>query len=74
MRINMISKKSMRRKLGAYFDYLSESAGSRSFNLEISLTQLAGYLCADRSSMMRELRCMEDCGIIRRDGRHIELL
>lgn len=74
MRINMISKKSMRRKLCAYFDYLSESAGSRSFNLEISLTQLAGYLCADRSSMMRELRCMEDCGIIRRDGRHIELL
>ena len=74
MRINMISKKSMRRKLCAYFDYLSESAGSRSFNLEVSLTQLAGYLCADRSSMMRELRCMEDCGIIRRDGRHIELL
>lgn len=74
MRINMISKKSMRRKLCAYFDYLSESAGSRSFDLEISLTQLAGYLCADRSSMMRELRCMEDCGIIRRSGRHIELL
>ena len=23
---------------------------------------------------LRELRCMEDCVIIRRDGRHIELL
>ena len=41
---------------------------------ELSRMQREGLLCADRSSMMRELRCMEDCGIIRRDGRHIELL
>ena len=55
MRINMISKRSLRRKLTA-------------------LSQLAGFLCADRTSMMRELKNMCDEGLIARRGRHITLL
>ncbi len=74
MRINMISKRSLRRKLTAYFDYLSEKTGSRSFDIETSLSQLAGFLCADRTSMMRELKNMCDEGLIDRHGRHITLL
>ncbi len=74
MRISMISKRSLRRKLTAYFDYLSERNGSRSFEVETSLSQLAGFLCADRASMMRELKNMSDEGLIARRGRHVTLL
>ena len=74
MRINMISKRSLRRKQTAYFDYLREKTGSSSFEVETSLSQLAGFLCADRTSMMRELKNMCDEGLIERRGRRITLL
>lgn len=74
VRINMISKRSLRRKLWAYFEYLREKAGADSFDIEVSLSQLASYLCADRSSMMRELKNMSEDGLIRREGRRITLL
>lgn len=74
MRINMISKRSLRRKLTAYFDYLREKTGNSSFEVETSLSQLAGFLCADRTSMMRELKNMCDEGLIERRGRRITLL
>ena len=74
VRINMISKRSLRRKLSAYFEYLSDLAGSPSFRLDQSFSQLASYLCADRTSMMRELRNMCEEGLISRKGRDITLL
>ena len=74
LRINMISKKSIRRKLEKYFEYLSSKSGSPSFEIELSLSQLAGYLCVDRSSMMRELRAMSDEGLIERRGRQVTVL
>jgi len=74
MRINLISKKSLRKKLMAYFEYLSEQTGADSFELELSLSNLAGFLCVDRTSMTRELKNMCDEGLIRRNGRKITLL
>ena len=74
LRINMISKKSLRRKLSTYFDYLREKTGDDSFDIEVSLSQLASFLCADRTSMMRELKNMSSEGIIERHGRHVTLL
>lgn len=74
MRINMISKRSLRRKLCAYFDYMREKTDNQSFEVETSLSQLAGFLCADRASMMRELKNMCDEGLITRNGRKITLL
>lgn len=74
MRINMISKRSLRRKLGAYFEYLRDKTGNTTFEVETSFSQLAGYLCADRASMMRELKNMCDEGLIARSGRKVTLL
>ena len=74
LRINMISKKTVRQKLLAYFEYLSEKTGSRSFETELSLSQLAHYLCVDRTSLMRELRLMREEGLIRSSGRSITML
>lgn len=74
VRISMISKKSLRKKLMAYFEYLSEEAGSLCFETPMSLSQLASYLCVDRTGMMRELKNMCADGLIRREGRKITLL
>lgn len=74
LRINMISKKTVRQKLISYFEYLEEKTGSRSFDTELSLSQLANYLCVDRTSLMRELRLMREEGIIQSSGRRITVL
>ena len=55
----------------AYFEYLSDKAGSPRFETTMSLSQLASYLCVDRTGMMRELKNMCAAGLIRRDGREI---
>ena len=74
LRINMISKKTVRQKLISYFEYLTEKTGSPSFETELSLSQLANYLCVDRTSLMRELRLMREEGLISSSGRKIEML
>ncbi len=74
LRINMISKKTVRQKLMSYFEYLEEKTHSSSFETELSLSQLANYLCVDRTSLMRELRLMRDEGIIESSGRKITML
>lgn len=74
LRINMISKKTVRQKIMSYFDYLCEKTGSRSFETELSLSQLANYMCVDRTSLMRELRLMREEKIISSSGRKICLL
>ena len=74
LRINMISKKTVRQKLISYFEYLAEKTGSTSFETELSLSQLANYLCVDRTSLMRELRLMREEGLISSSGRKINML
>ena len=74
MRISLISKRSLRRKLCAYFELERSRTGSDSFELPVSLTQLASYLCADRAGMMRELKAMAAAGLIDRRGRRVTVL
>ena len=74
LRINMISKKTVRQKLQSYFDYMREKTGGDSFETEMSLSQLATYLCVDRTSLMRELRLMREEGVIDNNGRKITML
>lgn len=74
LRINMISKKTVRQKLEAYFEYMEEKTGSSKFETEMSLSQLSSYLCVDRTSLMREMRLMREEGILESSGRNITLL
>lgn len=74
LRINMISKKTVRQKLTAYFEYMREKTGAANFETEMSLSQLATYLCVDRTSLMRELRLMREEGIIENTGRRVTML
>jgi DNA-binding MarR family transcriptional regulator len=57
-----------------YFFSCAAEASSAEFNINITLTELAGYLCVDRSAMMRELSRMKADGLIESKGQHIKLL
>lgn len=74
LRISFISRKTTRAKLMTYFEYMSDMAGSSTFETHISLSKLADYLCVDRTSLMRELRHLKEDGIIDSDRRKIKLL
>lgn len=54
------------------FSGCGKNAGK--FKLPMSYTALAQYLSVDRSAMMREIKNLSDEGVIRRDGRNVELL
>ena len=73
-RINMISQKSIRRKLCSYLDYLRDKNGGNEFEISIPLSRLAEYLCIDRSSMMHEFKAMCNDGLIEKQGKKIKLL
>ena len=40
----------------------------------MSYTALAQYLSVDRSAMMRVIKNLSDEGVLKRDGRNVELL
>lgn len=74
MRIELLSKRTIREKLLAYFNIVSTRNISKSFKIPFSLTDLADYLSIDRSAMMRELKSLKDEGIIEKSGNRISLL
>ena len=73
-RIELLSKRTTREKLLAYFSILSSRKISKTFHLSMSFTDLADYLSVDRSAMMRELKYLKEDGIIKKDGNVVTLL
>ncbi len=73
-RIEVLTKRSIREKLLAYFSIVSSQTLSRTFTLPFSLTDLADYLSIDRSAMMRELKILQEDGFISKSGNKITLL
>lgn len=74
MRIELLSKRTIREKLLAYFTLVSTRNISKSFAIPFSLTDLADYLSIDRSAMMRELSNLKKDKIIEKSGNRITLL
>lgn len=74
MRIELLSKRTIREKLLSYFSIISTRNMSKSFKIPFSLTDLADYLSIDRSAMMRELKSLKEEGIIEKSGNRITLL
>lgn len=72
-RIKILSKRSTRDKLLEYFNILSKKHGSKSFNIPFTYTDLANYLCVDRSAMTREIKYLKNEGFIVTDGKRIKL-
>lgn len=73
-RIEVLTKKTIRDKLLAYFNLIAKKQISKSIILPFSLTDLADYLSIDRSAMMREIKNLKEEGIIDSKGKKIHLL
>ena len=72
-RIYVLSRSTTRKKILAYLNHLSAEKNSRKVHLPMSYTALAQYLCVDRSAMTRELKSLEDEGVLKKEGREILL-
>lgn len=72
-RIELLTKRTTRDKLLAYFKQISQDKGSKTFMMPITYTELASYLSVDRSSMMRELSYLKEEGFIKTIGKRITI-
>lgn len=57
-----------------YFNISASKKFSKTFTLPFTLTDLADYLCIDRSAMMREISHLKNEGFIEKKGKKITLL
>ena len=73
MRIDVLSRRSIREKLLCYFRQMTEISGEDSFTLPFSLSTLADYIATDRSAMMREIKRLKEEGIVSSNGRKFTL-
>jgi len=72
-RINILREKTLRAKILAYLHMLHDGEKSASVTIPFTKTTLANFLMANRSALSKELRNMEDEGIITVKGRCITL-
>ena len=73
-RIELLTKKTTRDKLLEYFRQQAQNKSTKIFTIPISFTELADYLCVDRSAMTREIGYLKEDGFIKTNGRKITLL
>ena len=64
MHIDILGQQGLRDRLLLYFEYLKLQNGSKRFRLPLSYTDLADYLAVNRSSMMRELKKLNEEGLV----------
>lgn len=70
--ITILSRHTIREKLMTAFRYFSEGQiTDGEFTLPMTYSNLADFLCVDRSAMMRELKKMNNEGLIITSGRTI---
>ena len=72
--IDILSRRTIREKLLVALDYFLDANKAAQQTLPISLSELADYLCCDRSAMMREIRRLNDEGLIFSHGNKFTLL
>ena len=63
-RIEVSSQGSVREKILAYLSMEAQRQGKASFRLPLRRTQMAEYLCINRSAMSRELTALKNEGMI----------
>ncbi len=72
--LEILSRRTTREKLLAYFSMLATKTHSLYFTLPFSQTSLADYICVDRSAMARELKRMSEEGLIEIERRNVKLI
>ncbi len=74
MHIEILSRRTIREKLLNAFCFLLDPHVHKEQKLPISLSELADFLCCDRSAMMRELKHLNEDRIIASRGSRITLI
>ena len=72
-RVEILTEKTIRDKLLAYFNNLSIKQIRKNIVIPFTMTMLADYLSIDRSAMMREIKNLNDDGLISSKGRYINI-
>ncbi len=72
-RIELLTKRSTRDKILAYFKNESQKKGTKKFNMPMTFTELANYLSVDRSAMSREIKYLKEEGFIEVNGKRITI-
>ncbi len=77
-RIELLSNKTIKDKFLGYCNLMLKNnrykKDANSFELSMSYTSLAEYLCVDRSALMREIKKLNDQKIIKTDKKTITVL
>lgn len=73
-RVELLSRRTIREKILCYLGMESCSQKSEKIKLPMSLSNLSDYLCVDRSAMMRELKKLNEEGIIKSEKKTITIL
>ncbi len=63
-RIRILTKKSIRDRLIEYFNIEYEKKHNKTFNLSMSLKDLADYISVNRSAMFREIKYLKEDNLI----------
>lgn len=72
-RVELLSRRTIREKLLCYLSMESCAQRSAVIKLPMSLSNLADYLCVDRSAMMRELKKLNQQGVIHSEKKTITI-
>ncbi len=73
-KIEILSHQKMRDRILAFLSMGIGDEMTNTYTIPFSLSELADFLCVDRSALMRELKHMEEENIIKRDNKTITLL
>ena len=63
-KLEITTKKSLREKISSFLSIQAQKNHSKYFTVTMGRTELAEYLCADRSALTRELNTMKKEGLI----------
>ncbi|MDO5147303.1 MAG: Crp/Fnr family transcriptional regulator [Eubacteriales bacterium] len=72
-KVEVSSRRTLRDKIITYLRLQAERQRTTTFTIPLGRTELAEYLCADRSSLSRELKKMEEDGLISYHKNHFIL-
>ena len=72
--IHILGQHTLRQKLMMFFIAERKRINKNPFKMEMSYADCADYIAVDRSAMMREINWMDRDGLIKHNGRYIEIL
>ena len=77
LHINILGQPTTRKKLLTYLQFIQAGSGAGEgefFEIPMSLGSLSEYLCVERTAMMREIRKMNEDGVLESNRRQFKLL